>query len=207
VKHWSNLAVPTNIAILGFAVLLTAGLFVTRTIFAPGDWLLLHLFEPAKLLAYVLMFIVGIIAYRSNWLQQIPAKIGKIWGVVAIISLLCTPIVITVFGNGQDLWAMGFNSATLATSAWDAFLCVSLCVSLPIFFRQKIDVKSKVLQADDAFGAYLLHPFVLLLIQGIFLSIDIHPFVKFVIVAAIGILLSFSFIHMFRKIPRVNKII
>jgi surface polysaccharide O-acyltransferase-like enzyme len=203
------LKAPGNVTILGFAVLLTLALFAIRTTSAPGNFEVWHLFEPARLPAYIAMFWVGILAYRNGWMKAIPVSTAKVWALVAIVTVLATPVVITLFGNGQDLWAEGFTVASLATSAWDAFLCVSLCVCLPVLFREKFDFRGKVLKAaaDDAFVVYLIHPFVLVPLQGILMWTDIPALVKFVLVSAGGIALSFTLAHLIRKIPYFARVV
>jgi glucans biosynthesis protein C len=204
-----QLKVPGNVAILGFAVLLTLALFAIRTVSAPGNFAVWHLFEPARLPAYVAMFWAGIVAYRNGWLKAVPVSTAKVWALVAIATVLATPVVITVFGNGQDLWAEGFTLATLATSAWDAFLCVGLCVCLPVLFRERFDIRGKVLKAaaDDAFVVYLIHPFVLVPLQGMLLGTDVPALAKFALVSIFGIGLSFGVAHLIRKIPYVARVV
>jgi len=204
-----KLKVPGNAAILGFAVLLTLALFAIRTISAPGNFEVWHLFEPARLPAYAGMFWIGIIAYRNGWLSAIPVSTAKVWALVAIVTVLLTPAVITVFGNGQDLWAESFTLASLATSAWDAFLCVGLCVCLPVLFREKFDFRGRVLKAaaDDAFVVYLIHPFILVPLQGILWGTGVPALAKFALVSIAGIALSFGIAHLIRKIPYVARVV
>jgi surface polysaccharide O-acyltransferase-like enzyme len=204
-----EIKVPGNVAILGFAVLLTVALFVIRTMSAPGNFELWHLFEPARLPAYIAMFWVGIVAYRNGWMKTMPVSTTKVWGLLTIVTLLATPVIMFSLGNGEDLWAAGFTPASLAISAWDAFLCVGLCVSLPVLFREKFDFRGKVLKAaaDDAFVVYLIHPFVLVPLQGILLGTEIPALVKFVVVSIMGIALSFGLAHFIRKIPYVARVV
>jgi glucans biosynthesis protein C len=200
---------PGNVAILGFAALLTLALFAIRTVSAPGSFDLWHLFEPARLPAYVAMFWMGILAYRNGWLKTMPVSTAKVWALVAIATVLATPVVMTVFGDGQDLWAAGFSLSSLVISAWDAFLCVGLCVCLPVLFREKFDFRGKVLKAaaDDAFVVYLIHPFILVPLQGILMGTDVPALLKFVLVSIGGIALSFALAHLIRKIPCVARVV
>lgn len=54
---------------------------------------------------------------------------------------------------------------------------------------------------------YLIHPIVLLLLQVAIFNVDIHQFVKFIIVAITGIALSFGVSDQIRKIPCVDKVV
>lgn len=201
--------VPGNLAILGFTVALALLLFAVRIVSPPGDWALFHLFEPARLPAYAAMFLAGIIAYRNGWLDQIPVSAAKIWGAAAIVAILLAPLIIIFVGDGQDLWAHGFSLASLVVSAWDALLCIGISVSLLVLFREKFNSRGKVLKAmaEDSFAVYLIHPFILMVIQGILLSIDIHPLVKVVLVGIIGLPLCFSLAHLIRKMPYVARVV
>jgi Acyltransferase family. len=201
--------VPGNWSILCAALLLMLALFAVRVISAPGSWEAWHLVEPARLPAYAGMFLIGILAYRNGWLDAIPSSTGKIWGMVSILTLLMAPVIMFGVGNGHDLWAEGFTTASLAISAWDAFLCVGLCVSLPILFREKFDFSNRILKAaaDDSFVVYLTHPFVLVPLQGILLGTDVPALGKFVAVSIIGIALSFCIAHLIRKIPYVARVV
>ena len=205
----AKIKTPGNRAILGAAVALTLALFAVRAVSPPGEFVIFHLFEPARLPAYAGMFLVGILAYRNGWLDKVQVSTAKTWGLIAIATVLTAPLVMFGIGNGHDLWAAGFTPASLAISAWDAFLCVSLCVSLPVLFREKFDFRGKILKAsaDDAFAVYLIHPFVLVPLQGILLGADIPALVKFVLVSAAGIILSFGIAHMIRKIPYVARVV
>jgi surface polysaccharide O-acyltransferase-like enzyme len=204
-----KLNVPGNAAILGFAVLLTLSLFAIRTVSAPGNFAVWHLFAPARLPAYVGMFWVGIVAYRNGWLNAIQVSTAKVWALITVVTILATPAIMFGLGNGEDLWAAGFTPASLAISAWDAFLCVGLCVSLPVLFREKFDFRGKVLKAaaDDAFVVYLIHPFVLVPLQGILLDTGVPALAKFGLVSIAGIALSFGLAHLIRKIPYVARVV
>lgn len=205
----SALKVPGNLAIFGFALCLALLLFVTRIVSPPGDWALFHLFEPARLPAYAAMFLAGIIAYRNGWLNKIPASAAKTWGAISIIAILLAPVIITTVGDGQDLWATGFTLASLVVSTWDALLCVGISITLIVLFRERLDSRGKILKAmaDDSFAVYLIHPFILMVIQGLLLSVDLHPLIKFAIVGIVGVPLCFGLSHLIRKIPYVARVV
>lgn len=204
-----KLKTPGPAGILVTAVALALVLFAVRIVFAPGYWTPMHLIEPARLPAYALLFLTGIIAFRNGWLNTISVGTAKVWGLISVVAILAAPLIIRYIGNGYDLWAEGFNLASLAISAWEAFICVGLCVSLPVLFREKFDFRGKVLKAmaDDSFAVYLIHPFVLMVLQAMLLNVDFHPFGKFVLVAIAGVALSFGISRLVRKIPYMDRVI
>jgi len=89
--------VPSNLIISLFALALSAVTFIVR-IWLPIGWS----FEPLNFQfpffpQYICMFIVGIIAYRRNWLVRIPGTMGRFWlclGIIFVIVLFPTIFVL-----------------------------------------------------------------------------------------------------------------
>jgi glucans biosynthesis protein C len=81
---------PGSKAIVLFALLTGTGAYLVRLVF-PVDWnfSLLNLQFPFFVL-YIALFIVGLIAYRRNWLLNLPDATGKRWLGVAIALIRCS---------------------------------------------------------------------------------------------------------------------
>jgi glucans biosynthesis protein C len=199
--------VPGNLAILGFTIALTLAYFIVRIWFRAGDWELAHFVEPARLPGYIALFGIGIVAYRNDWFSRIKVKTGLIWGAIAAITILILPVLYVLFGD--QLWYGGATVPTLVSSAWDALICVGLCVSLPVIFRERLNFQGRILRSmsENAYTVYLIHVFVLVLIQVLILSLDLHPLLKFVIVAVIGVPLSFYLSGLIRRLPYANRVL
>jgi surface polysaccharide O-acyltransferase-like enzyme len=204
-----NTSAPGTYKIILFTAGLTLLLFVTRIFLPPGDWAIFHLFEPARMPAYIAMFIIGIAAYKKRWVDKMPVSTGKIWGIVSVLTILSTPFLLTFILKGKDMWAKGLTLNSLIVSAWDALLCVGLCISLTILFREKFNYQGKVLKraADDSYGVYLLHPFIVIPFQYLLLNLPIHAFLKFIMATIIGIILSYLICRLIKKIPRVSRVL
>ncbi len=188
-----------NLHILFFALGLSILTFVIRIIFKPGYWLPLHAFEPARIITYIAMFGFGILAYRKQWFAKLPVSVGITWGVVSLgIILLAPPIILFLLG-GYAIWAEGLSLNSLIVSAWETFLCVGLCVSLPVLFRQKFNNTNKILKktAQYSFGVYLIHPLIIIPIQAAVINVPIHPILKFILVSIVGIILCYSLCHLY----------
>lgn len=204
-----NTSAPGNFTIILFTAGLTFMLFLTRIFLPPGDWAIFHLFEPARMPAYITMFIIGIVAYKNRWIDKMPVSTGKIWGIVSVLTILSTPFLLTFLLHGKDMWAKGLTLNSFIVSAWDALLCVGLCISLPILFREKFNFQGKVLKkaADDSYGVYLLHPFIVIPFQCLLLDLPIHAFIKFIMATITGIILSYLICRVIKKIPRVTRVL
>ncbi len=203
------LEVPGNTKIIAFVLGLTIIMFIVRIFFHPGYWVIPHLFEPARMPAYIAMFVIGLLAYRNKWIERIPVSMGYIWGIISLVTILLTPVILTFILHGKDMWGKGLNLNSFIVSAWDALLCVSLSISLIVLFREKFNFQGKILKmaVNDSFAVYLLHPFILILIQGIFINVALHPLIKFIIVTIISIVLSYAVSHVVKKIPFVSRVV
>lgn len=107
------------------------------------------------------------------------------------------------------VWAKGLTLNSLVVSAWDAIMCVGLCTSLIVLFRQKFNHQSKVLKimANDSFAVYLIHPFLLVPLQVLLLNVQMHPFIKFMAVSIAGTIICYALSHLIKKIPGVSKVL
>lgn len=202
-----KLNVPGNLAILGFALALTLAYFMVRIWFRAGDWELAHFVEPARLPGYIVLFGIGIVAYRNDWFSRMKVKTGLIWGAIAAITILILPVLYVLFGD--QLWAGGATIPTLVSSAWDAFICTGLCVSLPVIFRERLNFQGRILKSmsNNAYTVYLTHVMVLVLLQIMLLSVDLHPLVKFMIVVTLGVPLAFYLSMLIRTLPYADRVL
>jgi len=97
--RFSGIGVPSNIVIGIFAFSLGVIIFVMRI------WLPINsYFEPlglptAYVPQYIVLFFVGVIAYRGDWFQRISVATGKLWlGVVLVLVLVLFPILFVLSG-------------------------------------------------------------------------------------------------------------
>jgi hypothetical protein len=91
--------------------------------------------EPAHIPQYASLFVIGLFAGPRRWLETMPTQLGLIWlavgGGLAIMMYL---LVLGIIGSA----ALGGDNASSnwRTCAYEAFLCVGLCVGLPVLFRE-----------------------------------------------------------------------
>ena len=191
-----------NKHILLFGVGLTVLTFIIRIVFPPGYWLPLHSFEPAMGFAYIGMFSFGIVAYKQQWFEKLPTSVGILWGVISIIVILLAPPIILMLVGGYGVWAEGLSLNSLVVSAWDSFLCVGLCISLPVLFRQKANGTNRILKmgAKYSFGVYLIHPFIVIPTQIAIINVPLHPMLKFILASIVCIILCYTLCHLYYRV-------
>jgi len=198
---------PGNRAILAYALALGLVGALVRTRYPQDAWvdiLWLVPAEPAHLPQYVSMFVIGIIAGRGRWFSEIDPAIGKRWFGVGTAAFVAAVV----------LWALGERVPAVLDPqiTWgfiEAFVCVGMILGLTVFFRRYCAESSRWLDWLDGnvYGVYLIHWFVVVALQIAILAMPMPALAKFVLVTAIGLVISFSIVAALRQIPLVRRVV
>ena len=168
--------------------------------------------EMAHLPQYVSLFILGIVAYRHDWLWRLPTSHGMVWLGVGLgagllrysYSLISTPLAL------PDLIAGGgFDWRALVWSSWETVICVGLCMGLLVLFRDRFNGPSSWLQmlSANAYGVYLIHLLVILGLQFWVASLAIAPLTKFALVMGVGTPVCFALSALLRRSPWIKYVV
>jgi len=202
---------PGNVSIVVFALLTGAGAFLVRLVF-PVDWnfSLLNLQLPFFVL-YIALFIVGLVAYRRNWLLGLPDAQGKLWlGVSIALILLFVPM--ALIGGGLESvrpFKGGLYWQAMAYALWEAFLCMGMCIGLIYLFRRYLNRQGRLAKflSPNAYIAYIIHAQMITATALLLRNVDLYPLLKFGLVALIGVSLSFALGHLIRKLPYTDRVL
>jgi hypothetical protein len=111
---------------------------------------------------YVILFSLGIVAYRRNLLANLSSNFGRFWFKLALY--LGTPFwgVIMFLGGASRDWtpfAGGFHWQAAAYAAWESFFCIGICLGLLVLFRDKYNIQDSLSRflSENAFGVYVFH--------------------------------------------------
>ncbi|MGT2462584.1 acyltransferase family protein [Sinomonas atrocyanea] len=211
-RRVSTLAAPGHVAVLMFAVVLILVTWLVRWWFPVDDWVPLFFVlpaEPANLAQYLSLFVLGILAYRNDWFQRIPRRIGLVWLAVGIGA---GAVVYSIQAAG--LWDVltatgGLDWRSLVRVALEILICAGLSVGLVVMFREVFHQPRQFLaaMANASYAAYILHVFVVVGLQAAILQLAWPPGAKFVLVALLGLFLSFGIGHVSRSVPGVRVLL
>jgi glucans biosynthesis protein C len=163
---------------------------------------------------YAILFGLGCAAGRRGWLETLTPDLRRRCGVAGLVAVLALPVLL--LGGGftegdaeQDLYAGGWHWQAAATSVIEAILAATLPLFLIGWFRDHWTRQGPLLRemAAGAYGAFIIHPPV---IVGLALALDQVPIpaeLKFVFVLAGGIAGSFGITTMVTRIPVVRSVI
>jgi len=196
---------PTLIGILILGVVMGIGSHIIRQ-FCPQDYwtwpfgIIPLPMEPAHYLQYVMMFVIGILARRFNWLDKITNTTG---GWALLIGIL---FAIGIYVR-QDGWWNDFQWRWFGI--YESLLCVFISFGLIWFFRRYLNGTNKFLKwcSEHAFGAYILHLLLMLGLQFMTDNVWMGAFGKFMFIGAITTVEAFFFTWLLRLIPGVKRVL
>jgi surface polysaccharide O-acyltransferase-like enzyme len=175
--------IPGSAILALAAVIAGATSFLVRLAVPTGQtilWLQLGYFPP-----YVLFFIVGCMTARSRLLERVTFADAKGWALVSVFMLALLIVVIaTRWGHGS--FSGGWNGNAAFYALWDPFTAWGIILFLLWSFRTYWAAGTRLAAglARRAYGAYIVHPPVLVALSLFAREWSAAPLVKF---AAIGL--------------------
>jgi glucan biosynthesis protein C len=191
---------------------------LTQAVLTFGTRLIIHTsvewnhFELAFFPQYILMFAAGILAYRNNWLPDLPNAVRKAWSLVVPLLIVSLPVVM-VFGGAIDNpvpFKGGFTWQSAFCSSFEAVYCVAMSILMLGLFRKRLDFQGSFgkLLSSNAYGVYIIHPMVIVPLAMLLSGITIDPLLKFVLVAPVAVCLCFAVAQfLLRRIPYSDRVL
>jgi surface polysaccharide O-acyltransferase-like enzyme len=206
-------ASPSISAILFFAIIIGLISFVVRIIF-PVGWVLKPLgFQFGHFPQYIALFILGLIASKNKWLNNIKYEQGKRMRTIAIyLVVIGFPLffaVETALKFPGDWFIGGIHWQSVWYALWEQLTGFCIITALLCISKHKWDTSSAFLKklSRSTFAVYIFHPLVVISLTVAAGSWAIEPALKLLVVAPLAVLFSFLLGMLLVKIPGVNRII
>jgi surface polysaccharide O-acyltransferase-like enzyme len=203
---------PGNGSIALFALLLGVASFLVRLVF-PMD---LYTYRPLNLqfpffAQYIALFVLGLIAYRRNWLLGLPDKTGRLWlRMAGLLILLWLPMVLLAGAVENDVPLKGgWHWEALAYALWESFMCLSMCIGLIYAFRRYLNRRGKAADflVPNAYTAYIIHAPVIVTLAFAVRDVMLYPLLKWALVGLVAVPLCFGLSSLIRKIPYTDRVL
>lgn len=156
---------------------------------------------------YLSFFLIGILAFRRDWLRSIPGSLGQIG---FVLSVLATIILLPVALIGLNSAFIGYGSWQSAVFAlWDSIFAIGISLALITFFRRFLKGGKKLgrFLSQHSFTVYVIHvPVIALLILALS-NLQMQLLLKFCLAAIVGLPLCFGVAYLIRLIPYAKKFI
>lgn len=205
-------AVPNSRTILLFAIGLGIISFFVRIIF-PVGWVLEPIgFQLGHFPQYIALFIIGLLASKNNWFDQLSEKTGKQLKRSAWLCLLFFPVfsIVKFKLNTPFSWFCGgFHWQALLYAVWEQWIGISILTALLIKGKRKWNTTSELLTkaSRSSFAVYIFHPLVIVVLTLSVRNWNVEPLVKLLVVTPLIVLSSFLLGFLVLFIPGVKKII
>jgi glucan biosynthesis protein C len=200
----------THNKIIGFIMILAPLNFAVRLLIPIGEeWNHLGVgFFPQ----YILLFAAGILAFRNNWLPDLPDKVRRTWSIIAPLTMVAIMAFMVLGGAADNLAAFTGGPAwqSAVVSTLEAIYCVSMSIMFLGLFRQKVDSQGSLgkFMSRNAYGVYIIHPLVIIPLAYALRGVALDPLVKFMLVAPLGVSLCFLVAqYLLRRIPYAERVL
>lgn len=201
---------PSDKKILIFAIALGVISYLVRIIF-PVGWTLRPLgFQLAHFTQYISLFMLGIVAYRNQWMEKLSNASGRIWLITALIMILVVfPLMFILANSPIDTFSGGGTWQSLLAALWEQLTGIAIIVALSAWARQRWNFSNNVLKgmSRGAFATYILHPLVVISITLLLLNWPVDPLYKLFIALPMGVVCSFALGWVISKLPGVRNIV
>ncbi|MHA2178431.1 MAG: acyltransferase family protein, partial [Candidatus Thorarchaeota archaeon] len=196
-----ELPIPKFIYLLLLAIGLGILAFLVRLAYPVEQWPLG--LPVAYMIQYFMMFSVGVVAIRYNWIDQMRRHHVKVWAITifAVVMLYFTYFFVFVgVESDYTLFFGGPNLEALVFALVDNIICMGMIFVLIKLFYAKINTQGPMLKsmADNSFAVYLFHPFVVIPISLGIASVVLSPLIKMAIVVPVSVILCYLILHLIR---------
>lgn len=202
---------PAFHSILALGLLLGLVTALVR-VFLPIGYTWYFTLQPPFFAQYIAAFIIGIYAAHNHWLDNVPARTGKMCAAAALLLVAAEPVLLSVvLGSPGGLApAMGgVHWQALLLALWEQMACVMIVTGLLYVFSSRLNRQGPVTEAmaGDTYTVYIIHPVVLILLALAFASVSLPQLAKFAIVLPLAIAVSFVLAHLIRAVPGVKRVL
>jgi surface polysaccharide O-acyltransferase-like enzyme len=203
---------PGSASIALFALFLGVATFLVRMWLPMG-----YTFEPLNLqfpffAQYIALFVLGLIAYRRNWLRNLPDRAGRFWlWAAGALILLFWPLMLAggALDSGLEDFAGGWHWQSLGYALWESGLCLTMCVGLVYLFRRYGDRQGQLARflSRNAYAAYLIHEAVIVALAYAARGVEVYPLLKWVLASLVALPLCFGLSSLIRRLPYADRVL
>ena len=205
--------VPPVTRILTFAVCVGVITYAVRVVF-PVGWVLKPLgFQLGHFTQYIAMFVLGIIASRSTWINNANYNTGKTMRIIALclvfVGFPVFFIVRQLVGFPVEYYNVGGHWQSLWYAVWEQLVGFTIVTALLCIGKTRWNMPSAFLSllARSSFAVYIFHPLILIGLSVALHHLAIEPALKFLVVAPLAVVGSFLLGLLVVRVPGVNRVV
>ena len=167
--------------------------------------------QPGFFPLYIILFAAGIKAGREQWLEAVPSIPIGFWCLTAGLGLAIFPVLGIAGGALRDTSAFlgGLTWQSGAFALWEAGTGTSLLIVTLVLFSRARWVVPGVGESfsESAYGIYLLHAFVVVLLALAMKDLAIHPGIKWITLSVCAVCLPWAVTRVLRRAPGFSRVL
>ncbi|HEX2980330.1 MAG TPA: acyltransferase [Anaerolineaceae bacterium] len=161
---------------------------------------------------YIILFIAGVLAYRNDWLTQLPQKQLRFWAWFSAGLLVTLPAMLLLGGAAEDHldeFMTGLNPRCVAMSLWLGFACIAFSMTVTLWMRSIVRPGNPFARfcAPNNYAVYLIHPLVLVPITLGLSSLSWIGLGKFALASVFTVMICYAFANLLRKVPGMKQVL
>jgi len=165
--------------------------------------------EPAHIPQYASLFVIGLLAGPRRWLETMPTRRGLTWLAVGAALAIMTYLLVGLGIVGSTVSGADNASSNWRTCAYEALLCVGLCVGLPVLFRELMLGVGRLWRvlAANVLAVYVFHMPIVLLLQWALMDAPVPKWSRLVATVIGAIVGTFLFTNWFvLRLPYAKRV-
>lgn len=212
-KQYKVYKLPSNNTILLFAFVIGIISFLVRIIF-PVGWVLHPVgFQLAHFTQYIALFALGIVAFRSQWVEKLDPARGRRWFWLSILLVLVVFPSLYVVKEATNSPLEAFQGRgtwqSLLVALWEQLVGFSIIMALLCICKVKWNKSTPLLQkmSRAAYATYIIHPLIVISFTLLLKNWAVDPVIKLLVAAPVVVTGSFLLGGLLTKIPGVKNIV
>lgn len=157
---------------------------------------------------YIYLFAAGCAACRTNLLEKVTIRQALPWMIVSLMAILTLPVII-LLRSGKGPFEGGWNINAFYYALWDPLVAWGVILGMLWAFRIYLSKAGALTDwlASNAYGAYIVHPPVVVGVSLAAAAWTRDPLPKFALVGTTACVVSFLAAAVLHTIPGARKIL
>jgi len=195
-----------------FSALLTGAVALGIRQFVPSGVNVIGL-QLGYFATYIVLFAIGIAAWRYDWLRQLTWKNSLVGIIVAAIAWPAMPIGITLanatYGPGKASFGGGHTWPAILYALWEPLLAWGLIALWLLLFRKSMNQPSAFWNWLNrrAYAVYIIHPVTLVGISLLLHGCTAPALVKFGVVGLLACAATWLLADPIVRLPGVRRVV
>lgn len=163
--------------------------------------------------SYIFLYVVGVAAWRYEWLRQLDWKQAWPWVVAFLLAWPCLPIGIArahaMYGMGKTNFGGGYTWPAILYAMWEPFVAWGLIAAWLLVFRGRMNRPSPFWSWLNrrAYAVYIIHPVVLVGVALLFRGWIAPPLIKWIVVGPLACIGCWLAADPLVRMPGVRRVV